>query len=448
MFLLTLLVSFVFPWLGEKEAGRSTSALSLTFDEINQGLDPRGYPFDISEIKSDAILVEAVSRAGVSLTAQQVRASLVTEVLTSGNLLSSMLNLPSVTGKVESVNEQEYRTGEYIISIRDGILPRPVRDAALLNSVMKTYADSFKSDYLLGSETNVVYSKEEMLSFDYPEIVDLLKQEAASLGRYASSFEKADSDLVPAPEETELSFSDLRAKVQAIQDIDIENIKSLVNYYALSKDVQARISYETVKLRRGNVQLRKSGGRESAVQQMVDMYKNNSSYIINSNTTNSTTNSREDAFYSNLMNSLVTNRNDTVNDKRNVDALEGRIAALQYPAFTQEEQSQRAKEAEDLIGAAYDKIDALRKEIRLRAERNYDTNIGNKIKFSRSVYSFNTFGNPLLNFLIILFAAVVFRALHFNLKERRIYEKMWLTLKDLLRKALESLYLKKRETHS
>lgn len=231
-------------------------------------------------------------------------------------------------------------------------------------------------------------------------MVCVVEQEADAVVRYARIFAQNHPDF--ASEKDGLSFQDLYQQAQTVSSADVGNLKSIADYYGLTKNTENRLNYQETMLKRAQLVLSKASGREFTVSDIIALYDNHSNYVfVSGELPQLDMEEQKNEFYDNLMEQLVASKNSSIDAKYEVDEIQRTIGKLQNPQLSPEEYTARTKELSDGVNTVYGRIDQINEQIQVLAAENYDSEIGNKISVRMLGYDFNSWGNFILNFLIL-----------------------------------------------
>lgn len=415
---LTLIITFGLPWFLEGRTGASSSQISLSFEGIGNGLDPKGNHFDINEIKSEEVLKRAIDSAGLEdqINTEQLRKMIVIEPLAGSNALGELTKMSTTSAKTKSIIEKSINTGDYRITVKEiGLIPNPLESLKISKAIAKEYKKYFKEAYLVDSTISSPYEKEDIFALDHPEMMLVMKQDSDSLVRYIGGFVNSSPDFIS--QKTGLTFADLEAQAEVIRDKEIGSAANIVDYYVLTKSGSDRIAYENIKMKRANLSLKKSDGVVSRVGYILNSYDNSSNYIVPSEDAGDLVGTQENEFYGNLMDQLVASKNTAINAKYNVAEIQKHLDKLSQ-SNEQIDKSKLAKSVETDAKQAYERMEKLREQVKVLAQENYDLNIGSKISISKAGYKVNTWGNFLANFIMLLMLLNITRFIFFFFKSK------------------------------
>ena len=429
LILLALFITYPMSWLLHGQAGTASASITFSFSGIGKGLDPKGNRFDINEIKRESVLDAAIQKAGFQdrLTGKELSANLTITPVVSRNALTEIIKLSNVTGKTETVAENIVYPSQYVIGLKDMGLPSILEQKKLLQSILEAYQEYLKKSYLLDVETEPAYSQQQIMQLDYPDMASVLYREADTLVRYASTFMTNTERFVS--QEKGLAFSDLYEQSITIRDTDINNIRNVVDYFVLTRDISQRIKYEETLLKRANLSVSKANGRQWTLSDITTMYDNSDNYVMASGDMNATQfSSQSNEYYDQLTNQLMESKAGVINAKYDVLEIQKRITKLQAADLGSFEYQNKIAETMADVESASKRLTSIRTQIRTLAEEYYDLNIGSKITVSKVGYRFHAFGNPLLNLALLL--ALVALAILLN---RWVREKGYLQYLKLIK---------------
>ncbi len=427
LLIITLLFTYGLPWGLSGQVGIASSTISLAFEGIGKGLDPRGNPFNINEMKSDVVLEVALVKAGLQdqISIEDFRKQISISPNVQSKALGDLMAIPSLSGKTETVSQKIRHPGGFTVQVKDLGIPSIMETKKLQEALLQAYLQYLENKYLLIADTGSIYNKEELDDLDYPEMVSLLGQEADALIQYASGFAINAPDFVS---KTGRSFSDYCKQAESIKNTDVRNLEAVVNYYPLTKDVNSRLKYENTLLKRANLAMTKSLGIEYIIADIIEIYDNNNNYLFNNETTPQNIVSENNEYYNSLTQWFVNSKNNSITTRyraaeigRNVNKLSNgfQLTAEQYEKWV----------SDTLAGiqVIYDLMDKTREQIRSLAKENYETNIGNQISVSATKYRVNHIGNFFINLLIfvILYGLYLFiKSNRPKMKDHELYQKL------------------------
>lgn len=432
--IIAVLFTYVWPWAATRQFGDTATNLTIAFSGAGKGLDPKGNRFDINKLKSDAVLEKAIDEAGMAgtITMDELKKRILILPQAEKDTLKELLTLTTITGKTQDIRERIVYPTSITVGLKDMVIPSPIKDRKLLDSIIKSYREQLRSNYLSDTLSDPAYTPDEILKMDYPEMMMVLNQEAESLLLFIGSYANNEPQFIS--ETTGLSFSDVYQQALLLKNTDIGNMRSLVDYFELTEDSQRRILYADTMLKRAGVVANKLYGAQLTAEEIIQIYDNSSNYIFASGDSLPVNlEPLENQFYGDLMDALVDRKTSYINAKYNQQDIQRAIAKLQAGSISGEAYTQMTGEIEDGTRKALNRIGELRQLIKDMAGEFYDSNIGNKIYISGFKYNIRSNGNILINFIILTALYILTRVLYREIKQSR-YNRYIVTIVKMLRR--------------
>ena len=215
--------------------------MNFSFDGIEDGLDPDGNRFDAEEIKSEEMLLAAAQDAGLSLSAEALKAvqsNTTVEGSVPENIIREITTQSSVfDGDAISVLSEQRQDAYYPTQYRvtlDYTAAGLTADQGnrLLDSLLRLYQTGFAGRYGYNAAIEQDLEKYDDTQFDYEESVKLLDAGLELLGGYTKQLADRDKGMYRSAE-TGYSFEDLQAAINTVRSQDI----SLLTSYLASNNV-------------------------------------------------------------------------------------------------------------------------------------------------------------------------------------------------------------------
>ena len=403
LFLVVFAGTYLLPWALTMQAGDTTTSFSIAFEGSGKGLDPQGNRFDINEIKNAEVLNAAIEKAGMTekTNAEELANRLYVLPQAGQDTLKQLLTLGTIDGKTQDIKEQIVYPTTFVVGLRDIGLPSYISDRKLLKEIMIAYKAYLQSRYLADTDAEPAYTEEEILDLDYPEMMNVLVQQTEMIERYINVYAEEEPQFVSA--KTGLSFADLSEKAGVLKETDINNMKSLVSYYRLTKDPDGRVQYEQTLLRRALVIATKLQGAQVTTNDIIQIYDNNSNYLFAAGDGSSINFAPvENQFYSDLIAALVEKQTDYIDAKytqlditRAIEKMQaGMLDGTQYERVTK-----------SILAGTKDimeQMNTLREAAREMAKEYYKSDIGSKIEVGGISYHPEAYGGFLFNYFALL----------------------------------------------
>lgn len=232
--------------------GRVVSKVSFNFDGVDEGLNPQGGTFDAQNIKNKIVLQMALDQLGWE--SEKVDANTLSRnMMVSGIVPKDVMGriMPNASLKkdmqLEKVGGISYHPTQYAVTLtlnKDIKLTK--KEAKLLvDTIIESYSEYFVQRYkdTQAIETAIVPIDPER--YDYSEYIDLTMGQLEIIKSYLSSKEQVAKDFRSST--TYLSFGDLIAQVDLIEDVEVGNVKALLDSFVITKNSkESAVVYENM----------------------------------------------------------------------------------------------------------------------------------------------------------------------------------------------------------
>lgn len=398
---LALVLTYPLTWLTKRGLGEAQATIVITAKGIGHGLDPKGDPFEIDEIKDSVILQEAIWDMEMSntLNVEDVARRISIRPIVSGDVLSR-LTTPPEAGSLE-VQDRTIYPNQFVVSLSDEGMPSLTETKALLDAVMEAYRSHLELEYV-GEEVEPGYSQDSLMLLDYPEILMALGQQADSLVRRVEGYSAVMSEFTSYEGVT---FGDILARCRLLRNTQITDMQSLVRYFCLTKDKSERITYERMALERSSVTLNAAQGAAEGIADMVRIYDNSTNYVVPSSETigSMATGGNDGAFYSELTTQLIDAKQHTIDAKYNREQILKMIEKIEGDEMlSSTEKAAMTAAIDQSVLDTLTLMQSLRAQIDRMSKEYYDTHVTGEIKISSASYRIYTEGSLITNIIAIL----------------------------------------------
>lgn len=221
--------------------GKSFTKVSFNFEGVDEGLNPQGGVFDAQLIKSNTVLQKALSSLGWDENKIDVQ-TLASHMMVKGIVPTDAMNriMPSISGKdnmqFNRVGGLTYHPTQYEISLaisRDMNLTTKEANQ-LLDAIVESFTEYFVEKYKDTQAIDVAITKIDHEAYDYSEYINLVTGQLEIIKSYMQSKEQASKDFKSPT--THLSFGDLIAQIELIQNVEIGNVQALLDSFVITKN--------------------------------------------------------------------------------------------------------------------------------------------------------------------------------------------------------------------
>ncbi len=221
--------------------GKSSIRVSFNFEGVDQGLNPQGGVFDAQVIKSEEVLQMALDELGWNEDKIDTK-TLASHMIVRGIVPSDVMGriLPNISTdknmQMEKVGGLTYHPTQYevALSISKDMKINKSEANQLVNSVIDSYTKFFITRYKDTQAIETAITKIDPERYDYSEYLDLVTGQLQVIKSYLSAKEQSSKDF--KSKATSLSFGDLIAQVELIEDVEIGNVQALLDSFVITKD--------------------------------------------------------------------------------------------------------------------------------------------------------------------------------------------------------------------
>ncbi len=285
--IVALLFGIILPGFTTSYKSIAKIALSFNYQGIEKGLDPHGDKFNISEIKSPAIIdaalnqldKQALSEKGVK--ADDLRRYIEIQPIIPGNIVE-LLEMKKKADKadVKNLEDYSYYPNEFIIQLN---VPKEWKLSKgdvqqVLGQIVDTYIENFYTQYtdrqiLADIVTNLDYAE-----YDYPEVSSIVKNQVNTIQSYLSSKSKEANEF--RAKSTGLTFQDIIESLNVIENVDLDRMDSLIIAFKLSKDKTNLIKYYEYKIRQAELLQAKKQDEARVTGEMLDKFQKDKNLVV------------------------------------------------------------------------------------------------------------------------------------------------------------------------
>lgn len=223
--------------------GRVTTRLSFNFTGVDEGLNPHGGVFDAQGIKKASVIQAAIDKVGAD--AKQIDINKLSQnIMVRGVVPQDAMDriLPKLASgnntQLEEVGGATYNPTQYEVTLlMDKELNLTKEQAIeLLDALVESYQVYFAETFKDTQAIEAAISPIDPERYDYSEYIMLTEGQLAIIKNYLNAKEQVARDF--RSPNTFLSFGDLIAQVELIEDVEVGNVKALVDSFMITRDVE------------------------------------------------------------------------------------------------------------------------------------------------------------------------------------------------------------------
>lgn len=273
----------------DKIKGRAAIRVSFNFEGVDEGLNPQGGVFDAQVIKSDTVLQGALDQLGWAEEKIDKKV-LASHMIVRGIVPQDVMGriLPTISTKndiqMEKVAGLTYHPTQYEVSLsvsRDMKLSKK-EASQLVDAIIVSYTDYFSTRY---KDTQVIETAVSIIDperYDYSEYVDLVTGQLQVIKSYLSAKEQVSKDF--KSKTTYLSFGDLIAQVELIEDVEVGNVQALLDSFVITKNSkESAVVYDNMihRMKRDN---QKYTQQAQILRNVANSYEKDKQVVLGSGT--------------------------------------------------------------------------------------------------------------------------------------------------------------------
>lgn len=217
-----------------------STVLSFNYEGIDQGLNPHGGTFDIHAFKEAGVLEEVVQKLNLQdkgIDAQMLAQNMMIKGYVPKDVLERILPKGNnSTVQMQDVANSTYHPTQYEFILQ---IPRGMKmDKKLAKQVMDTFVEVYQTYFVNKfkdtQSLDVAIQEIDPERYDYSEYVTLMEGQIGIVKEYLLAKEAQAKGFKSVA--TGSTFSDLVAQVEFIQDVELNNIRALVDTFIITRD--------------------------------------------------------------------------------------------------------------------------------------------------------------------------------------------------------------------
>ncbi len=208
---------------------RLSMVLSLSYSGIDEGLNPDGSRFNISELKSDAVLQSAIKKANIQgITVDYLRNRV--DIESHGSVkIAENVKAANAAG-----SNYSYIPNEYTISYSQKAKLSKNHTYTMLKALSEAYTEYFKKNYTENSSILKIDNLKQIDDYEYVEIAELYTDKISQMIRYLQVHKDENPTYVST--KTNQTFGNLIEELTNLRDVDVDKYKTYVIKSSLMKN--------------------------------------------------------------------------------------------------------------------------------------------------------------------------------------------------------------------
>lgn len=289
--LLALLITIVgfggYSIVMQDQVGTVSTVLSFNFEGIEEGLNPHGDDFSISEITNKKVLEDTIVQLGLAakgIDSEVLRKNMVIQGIVPQDIIKQMSLINQMAEKdvsqLEKLSNMVYHPTQYKIDLhilKDMNLNGEEAEQvlmALVNNYKEYFMDKYNDRKVLSTAITTV----DLDRYDYSEYV-MLVDEHLNLARvYLEDKELEAPDF--RSKTTGVGFGDLISQVELAQNVEINNVQAIIDTFIVSKNKERLFSIYSNKVETMTLEMNQYKQQGTALRQAAADYKKDSMVVL------------------------------------------------------------------------------------------------------------------------------------------------------------------------
>lgn len=231
------------------------------------------------------VIEEALTKLGITdLSTEDIRQNIVIEGVVPEDAVERITVIKEMAmedaSNYEKILDVTYFPSQYVIYLYKDRHMKAAETTQVLNAILESYRDYFMDTYANTEVLTVTSNLIHYEDYDYAEAIDVFNSQIEIMRSYVEERRRQAPDFRSA--NTGLSFGDIAASLEMIEEIDLANLTSYIENTTLSKDKERMQEYYGYKIRKYNMQLTELQAQLATVQNTIDTYAKDPVVIVSS----------------------------------------------------------------------------------------------------------------------------------------------------------------------
>lgn len=263
----------------------ASAVIDFQYPGIEDGLDPNGAYFDINKIKSPTVIEAALQKLNITnISTEDVRRNIMIEGVIPEDAQERITVIKEISAKdasyYEKILDVSYFPSQYIVYLYLGDVMSSVEATEILNAVLESYRDYFMDTYANTEVLTVTTRLFDCTDYDYIEAVDILQSQINIMKSYVGQRKEQAPDFRSSA--TGLTFGDIKASLQTIENIELSKISSYIENVALTKDIERFQEQYSYRIKMCNMDISELQAQLTIVENTIETYTKDPIVIVSS----------------------------------------------------------------------------------------------------------------------------------------------------------------------
>ncbi len=330
--IVSVLAAAVWVWVSAHRA--VTAMVGFSYDGIEKGLDPNGNEFDISMLKSSAVVTPALESLGLDAKlAEAVRQNITIDGVVPKDAIDRIAMYKTMAEKdvqyYEQAQDVSYYATQYVVSLDCGgnVGLSFGRGRELLDAILESYGHWFYNTYGTVYALGAAVSTMDYSQYDYAETLDVIRSQLDKLSGYSSQLDSNDRTGFRSIK-TGNTFKDIMTSVSTLEDVDMAKIESFVVANCLTKDKQRATTYYNYLIENGKRELTVAKDNYDSIVASIESYDRGTILVTGASDSDMLTMSQNSEEYDSLFEQKIAAANKISELQKNIDKYQMRVDTL------------------------------------------------------------------------------------------------------------------------
>lgn len=221
--------------------GKVVTRLSFNFAGVDEGLNPHGGSFDAQRIKKTEVVQRALDKVGGDVSQidpEQISRNIMIRGIVPKDAVDRIIPKLSAAKdiRLEGIGGATYNPTQYEVALllNKDLKLNKEQATSVLDALVESYQEFFAETYKDTQAIEAAIVPIDPERYDYSEYIMLTEGQLNIIKNYLGAKEQVAKDFRSG--NTYLSFGDLIAQVELIEDIEVGNVKALVDSFMITRD--------------------------------------------------------------------------------------------------------------------------------------------------------------------------------------------------------------------
>lgn len=272
--------------------------ISFSFDGVEKGVDPNGDNFEVTSVKSPAVIEAALTDLNMDLTnLEPIRQGIKFQGIKPKDavdritLYEKVVDTNGNVNAVEKILDTSYFPTQYKVYFDYNETNLSDDEAVeVFNTVLEQYQTYFYERYGYNESLGNAVTSINYEDYDYSEAVDVFKNSLETLEKYIKDISNDENKRFRSSA-TGYTFGDLDEAVKTVQSIDLDKISSYVTVNNLTKDKDEALAYYEYRIKELNRSKASYEEQLAAYETSIEKYQKDQIFVFGNGSDNTDTQS-------------------------------------------------------------------------------------------------------------------------------------------------------------